>query len=120
MIRSGSVNGKIKRDSANEVPSQNTRRAIALLATARQEKPECAQSEESESAGLRNGRDYQVVYEKVLAGSSDAGCEAECFIAGELKDSGNETYVVNYDVNNLVFIKDSEIGEFVSSESLER
>ena len=120
MIRSGSVNGKIKRDCANEVPSQNTRRAIALLATARQEKPECAQSEESESAGLRNGGDYQVVYEKVLAGSSDAGCEAECFIAGELKGSGNETYVVNYDVNNLVFIKDSEIGEFVSSESLER
>lgn len=114
------MNGKIKRDSANGVPSQNTRRAIALLATARQEKSECAQSEESESAGLRDGGDYQVFYEKVLVGSSDAGCEAECFIAGELKGSGNETYVVNYDVNNLVFIKDSEIGEFVSSESLER
>ena len=119
MIRSGSVNGKIKRDSANEVPSQNTRRAIAFLATATQEKAECAQSEHSESAGLRNGGDYQVVYEKVLAGSSGAGCEAECFIAGELKNSGNETYVVNYDVNNLVFIKDSEIGEFVYFESLE-
>ena len=114
------MNGKIKRDSANEVPSQNTRRAIAFLATATQEKSECAQSEESESAGLRNGGDYQVVYEKVLAGPSDAGCEAECFIAGELKGSGSETYVVNCDVNNLVFIKDSEIGEFVSSESLER